>query len=158
MKRSGLFLVVLLAASCGRNNGTPIQKPARPEVPATGKPPIFDSRLQLAESGNWKADLTWDREPSFSDEEFMEMTGTVRIVTSNNVVPVSIADAVFTADMPQHGHGTGNIIPDIKVSDISRGELRFSNLYFTMTGSWRIKVKAIVDGKIDTWTTYVEVK
>lgn len=150
--------LVTLTSSCGENRGTP--------TPPSDKNPSADgsngrtspTEARLADGAKWKAQLIWDRSPAFSDEEFLEMTGTIDLWAADGTFPSSIVNVTLTADMPQHGHGTGNILPRVLPIPGEPGRFAFDNLFFTMTGSWRIRVAATVDGHHDVWTTTVDVK
>ncbi len=147
MKRVSLIITVVmlsfLVVGCGEGKGKPL--PGRKEG------------FQLADSSSWQAQLIWDQAPRYSDEEFLEMRGVIVFRDPGGNLPSSIESVSLVADMPQHGHGTGNIQPILSQSSEDSSRFRFKNLYFTMTGSWRIKVAATVNGKLDTWYTTVEV-
>jgi hypothetical protein len=137
------FSLLLLLSSCGQEKSEPL--------------PAAQQGMQLATSALWKAELNWNQSLRYSDEEFMEMRGTIDFRDENGGFPTQIEAVSLVADMPQHGHGTGNIQPRAFPSTTDSARYRFENLYFTMTGSWRIRVMATVNGKADTWATTVEV-
>ncbi len=147
--------LAFLLSSCGKNNGTP--KPA-PKPEADVRREVDNgASMQLADAKYWRAQLAWDQEPRY-DDETSEMTGVVFIRTLDGTIPAAITGMKFTADMPQHGHGTGNVLPQLIPLPDKFGTYRFSNLFFTMNGLWRIQVSGFVDGSYDVWTTVVDVK
>lgn len=150
MKLMVAWLCLLFASACGQ------QSASVGDVDKTE--PALVGSFSLAEAGRWQAQLNWNQAPRYSDTEFLEMKGTVVIHKTDGSVPTSISDMTFRADMPQHGHGTGNILPTIAVKDAETGTLDFANLLFTMTGDWRIRVTATVDGEVDVWTETIEVQ
>lgn len=147
MKRvwSTFVLLMILSglSSCGAEKSEPL-------------PPVQQG-LQLAESSSWKAEVAFSQRLRYSSDEFVEMRGTIDFRDENGGDPTSIESVSLVADMPQHGHGTGNIEPRTKPSMMDSSRYLFENLYFTMTGSWRIRVMATVNGKADVWSTTVEV-
>jgi hypothetical protein len=145
-----LCFVLLGVLGCGTGPGAGASE-------ASFKPKLVGS-FSLADQGLWQAQLNWSEIPRYSDREFLEMTGTVLIHMADDALAEEIKNVTFTADMPQHGHGTGNILPTIQMENAATGTLRFANLLFTMTGSWRIRVTATVNGNTDAWTEIVEVQ
>ena len=151
-----IVLSMLLLLSCGENNGTPV--PAKPPTTADGSNARTPMEARLAENSRWRAGLAWNQSPTFSDEQFIEMTGIIDILTADGKVPATVENVSLTADMPQHGHGTGNLLPRVRPLAGEPGRFVFENLFFSMTGSWRIRVLATVDGNQDVWSTTVDVK
>jgi hypothetical protein len=155
------FLVVMLLAvttGCGKNHGTPRPQGEAP-TSANGDREVGDgASMQLADAQQWRAQLVWDNTPRYNDEEFVEMAGTVHIRGTDGKSPLEIVGIKITADMPQHGHGTGNILPQISPVAGTPGTFTFNNLFFTMQGLWRIQVSGSVDGRYDSWTTMVDVQ
>jgi hypothetical protein len=159
MKWTKAFLIagVLLLNACGENSGTPQPVHNNSDGDQWLANPDGAS-LQLADSHLWRAELKWSQAPRFSDEEFLEMTGAIFLRHEDGRVPSSVTNVSFTADMPQHGHGTGSILPRVEPTANDPGRYTFNNLFFTMTGLWRIRVWATLDGYSDVWTTTVDVK
>jgi hypothetical protein len=154
---SVIGLVLLLATGCGKNNGTPM--PDRKDPPSADADREVDgASMQLAASQHWRAEIRWNLSPAYNEEEFLEMTGVVYIRNVDGQVPESVSELKFTADMPQCGHGTGNILPEIVSVAGTPGAYAFRNLFFTMNGLWRIQVSGIVDGQFDVWTAMVDVR
>jgi hypothetical protein len=152
-----LFTLLLLLSACGENSGTPT--PAKNDANGEQWNASPDgASLQLADSSKWRAELKWSQEPRFSEDEFLEMTGVIFLRHADGRAPSSVTNVSFTADMPQHGHGTGNILPRVEPVANDPGRYVFKNLFFTMTGLWRIRVGATLDGSSDFWTTTVDVK
>jgi hypothetical protein len=153
------FLLILsgLFCSCGKNNGTPKPPSSNDNPSGDGLAPTQGENLQLSGGEQWRAGLEWSRKPQFSDEVFLEMTGKVYFRLKNGQIPQDIKDVKFSADMPEHNHGTGNILPVIQPSSNGAGEYQFKNLFFTMAGQWRIRVSGQVDGQRDVWTLFVQV-
>jgi hypothetical protein len=144
--------------SCGKNNGTPRPQSSGDDPSGNAQRPLEGANFQLADAKLWRAGLSWSKEPAYSDEAFLEMTGSIYFRLENGAVPQQIKDVKLTADMPEHGHGTGNILPVVMPIAGQQGDWYFENLYFTMPGLWRIRVTATVDGQTDVWTTQVQVK
>lgn len=138
-----LVCLSIAISSCGEQQSEPL-------------PPVQQG-LSLAEQAAWKAEITWSQKLRYSDDEFLEMRGHIDFRDESGNYPTSIESVALVADMPQHGHGTGNIQPITSPSTMESSRYRFENLYFTMTGSWRIRVMATVNGKPDVWATTVEV-
>ena len=114
--------------------------------------------LQPADAKKWRAELRWAQTPRFSDEELLALTGVIFLRRDDGQTPKSAAKVELIADMPQHGHGTGNNLPSVHATEGDVGRLTFDNVIFTMQGSWRIRIMATLDGAEDVWTTWVEVK
>jgi hypothetical protein len=152
---TGLSLLTL--AGCGKNNGTP-RPYMQPRSEADADRAVDGASLQLADSQHWRAQVTWDSMPRYNDEVFVEMTGLVLLRNVEGNTPQDISGMKFTADMPQHGHGTGNILPQIEPVSGRPGAWAFRNLFFTMKGAWRIRVSGTIDGQFDVWTTMIDVQ
>jgi len=157
LSKAFLFTLVLLLNACGQNSGTPDPKKIDANGDQWNANPDGAS-LRLAESSKWRAELKWSQEPRFSDEELLEMTGVIFLRHADGRAPSSVINVTFTADMPQHGHGTGNILPRVEPVANDPGRYIFKNLFFTMTGLWRIRVGATLDGSSDVWSTTVDVQ
>ena len=119
MKRFSLIFMtvfsIFLIAACDEKKGAPLPK--------------HQDGLQLAEKSGWQAELTWDQSPRFSDEEFMEMRGIILFADENGNLASSVEGVSLVADMPQHGHGTGNIQPIVSPFGEVPSKFRFENLY-----------------------------
>lgn len=160
MKIIGILVLALglIAPSCGNNNGTPPPPGGESPLGADARAPSEGASMRLADGSNWRGELTWTMAPAFSDDAFLEMTGTVIIRALDGSIPSSVTGVSFTADMPQHGYGTGSKLPRVTSIDEASGAFKFDKLYFTMTGIWRVRVVATVDGKLDVWSTTVNVQ
>lgn len=143
---------------CGKNNGTPT--PRQNDAVADGLmlAPQDGVALQPSDLRRWRAEVRWAESPRFSDEEILAMTGVIFIRTVDGHVPANLTGVELIADMPQHGHGTGNNLPVVYATEGDAGRLTFDNLIFTMQGQWRIRVVATVNGREDVWTTWVDVR
>lgn len=151
-------LLSVMTVSCGKNSGTPDPVSDLPPSSDASAPRSDGGSMRLADASQWRAELTWNQDLVFSDEEFRDMTGFIYVRGMDGELPESVTSIRFTADMPQHGHGTGNILPRVKSAGGEPGKFQFENLFFTMTGRWRVRVSATVNGRADTWTTYVDVR
>lgn len=156
-----ISVVVLFLCSvfgCGKNNGTPT--PRQNDAVADGLmlAPQDGAALQPSDLRRWHAEVRWAESPRFSDEEILAMTGVIFIRTVDGHVPANLKGVELIADMPQHGHGTGNNLPVVHATEGDAGRLTFDNLIFTMQGQWRIRVVATVNGREDVWTTWVDVR
>lgn len=138
-----LMIFALGLTSCGAQQSEPL--------------PTAQHGLQLADQAGWKAEITWSQALRYSGDEYIEMRGFIDFRDENGGAPSTIDAVSLVADMPQHGHGTGNIKPKTSPSTMDFSRYKFENLYFTMTGSWRIRIMATVNGKADVWATTVEV-
>ena len=154
-----LFLgVSLLIASCGDNRGTP-------EPTGAGTPPSGDARdrkagenMKLADGALWRGDISWARDPMWSDDMDVVMSGGIFIRGKDGAIPKTVSDVKLTADMPLMGHGLGRNQPVVTPSADGVGDYNFDKLIFTMEHEWRIRVIATVNGQADVWTTKVDVK
>jgi hypothetical protein len=153
-----LVTVLSLLFSCGKNNGTPRPQSSGDDPSGDAQRPLEGANFQLADAKSWRAGLSWNKELASSHEDFLEMTGHIYFRLENGGIPQQIKDVKLTADMPEHGHGTGNILPVVMPIAGQQGDWYFENLYFTMLGLWRIRVTATIDGQTDVWTTQVQVK
>jgi len=153
-------MIALVAAvvGCGRNNGTPTPTTSQAVTDDLLLAPSEGARLQPSELLRWRGELRWADSPRFSDEEILALTGAIFIRSRNGDVPRSVTKVELVADMPQHGHGTGNNLPVVRTTEGDNGRFTFENLIFTMQGEWRIRVMATVDGVDDIWTTWVNVR
>ncbi len=154
-----LMLIVTASSSCGRNNGTPLPTD-RESLEDNDLPlgPTDDSDLQLSDAKKWRAELDWTEQPRFSDEEILDLTGLIFVRNVDGGKPTNVSKIELIADMPQHGHGTGNNVPSVHATDSDPSRFTFENVIFTMQGSWRIRILATVDGREDVWTTWVDVR
>ncbi len=158
-----VYLVVMLFAaassSCGRNNGTPLPTD-RESLENDDLPlgPADETDLQLSDAEKWRAELDWTEQPRFSDEEILDLTGLIFVRNVDGGKPTNVSKIELIADMPQHGHGTGNNVPAVHATDSDPGRFTFEKVIFTMQGSWRIRIIATVDGREDVWTTWVDVR
>lgn len=154
-----LMLLMTVFSSCGRNNGTPLPTD-RESLEDNDLPlgPTDESDLQLSDAKKWRAELDWTEQPRFSDEEILDLTGLIFVRNVDGAKPENVAKIELIADMPQHGHGTGNNVPSVHATDSDPGRFTFDNVIFTMQGSWRIRIVATVDGREDVWTTWVDVR
>jgi hypothetical protein len=154
------FVVLFLCGvfGCGKNNGTPTPQQNDSVTDGLMLAPQDGAALQPSDLRRWRAEVRWAESPRFSDEEILAMTGVIFIRTVDGHVPANLTGVELIADMPQHGHGTGNNLPVENATEGDAGRLTFDNLIFTMQGQWRIRVVAKVDGREDTWTTWVDVR
>lgn len=155
-----IFSLVLLGGviSCGRNNGTPSPVDSNEISSDLMLAPTDGSKLKLSDGKQWRAEMRWAESPRFSDEEILALSGVFFLRANSGQIPSEVSSVEFIADMPQHGHGTGNNIPFVRATDSDQGRWTFGNVIFTMQGQWRIRVIASVNGQRDTWTTWVDVK
>jgi hypothetical protein len=147
MKRSQAWFIAsiltLLLAGCGSKDGEPL--------------PPTKTTMDFSDGRGWQAALKWGQTLRFSDDEFLEMFGTIDFRDKDGQIPKSLEAVSLRADMPQHGHGTGNNVPEVgPVSDVA-ARYWVKNLYFTMTGSWRIQITATINGVVDVWSSTVDV-
>ncbi len=154
-----LLLIGAAFSSCGRNNGTPLPTD-REGLENDDLPlgPADEADLQLSDAKKWRAELDWTEQPRFSDEEILDLTGLIFVRKVDGSKPANVSKIELIADMPQHGHGTGNNLPVVHTTDGDQGRFTFENVIFTMQGSWRIRIVATVDGHEDVWTTWVDVR
>ena len=155
-----IFLLIFVGgfAGCGRNTGTPPPVASNEISSDLMLAPIDGSRLQHSDLKRWRAEIRWAESPRYSDEEILSLGGVIFLRAPSGVVPQEVSKLEFVADMPQHGHGTGNNIPVVRATESDAGRWTFANVIFTMQGQWRIRVLATVDGQYDAWTTWVDVK
>lgn len=157
--RAALMAIILFGiVGCGKNNGTPTPRQKDDVAEGLMLAPQDGATLQPSDLLRWRSELRWADTPRFSDEEILAMKGVIFIRSRNGSIPTEVINVELIADMPQHGHGTGNNLPVVRVTDGDVGRLTFENLIFTMQGQWRIRVLAKVDGREDVWTTWVEVR
>jgi hypothetical protein len=158
LRISVVVLFLFGVFGCGKNNGTPT--PRQNDAVADGLmlAPQDGAALQPSDLRRWRAEVRWAESPRFSDEEILPMTGVIFIRTVDGHVPANLTGVELIADMPQHGHGTGNNLPVVHATEGDAGRLTFDNLIFTMQGQWRIRVVATINGREDVWTTWVDVR
>ena len=157
--RFGVIVLVLFGIfACGKNNGTPDPKQSDSVGDGLMLAPQDGTALQHSDLSRWRAEVRWAEPPRFSDEEILAMTGVIFIRAHDGSIPTDLANVELIADMPQHGHGTGNNLPVVRATAGDAGRLTFDNLIFTMQGQWRIRLLAKVDGREDVWTTWVDVR
>lgn len=155
-----VFSLVLLCGGigCGKNSGTPLPVDANQVSGDLMLAPTDGSKLKLSDERQWRAEIRWAESPRFSEEEILALSGVVFLRANSGQIPSEVSGVEFIADMPQHGHGTGNNIPFVRATDSDQGRWTFGNVVFTMQGQWRIRVVATVNGQRDTWTTWIDVK
>lgn len=157
--KSAIIVVILsVVCGCGKNHGTPAPKQKDPLGEGLMLAPQDGAALKPSDFHRWRSELRWTDTPRFSDEVILTMTGVIFIRSHDGSIPTNVTNVELIADMPQHGHGTGNNLPVVRVTDGDVGRLTFENLIFTMQGQWRIRVLATVDGREDVWTTWVDVR
>lgn len=161
---SSMLLATLLGGllvavtGCGRNNGTPRPSDAVLVDDELLLAPRDGASLQVSDARHWRAELRWAETPRFSDEEILALTGVIFIRDQDGRTPASVTNVELIADMPQHGHGTGNNLPVVRATEGDLGRFTFENVIFTMQGEWRIRIMANVNGHGDVWTTWVHVE
>jgi hypothetical protein len=151
-------LIFFGVLSCGKNNGTPTPQQNESVTDGLMLAPRDGALLQPSDLLRWRSEVRWAESPRFSDEQILAMTGVVFIRAVDGSVPLNVTNVELIADMPQHGHGTGNNLPVVRPTAGDMGRLTFDNLIFTMQGQWRIRILATVDGRKDVWTTWVDVR
>lgn len=151
-----VLLMGVLLLACGKNKGTP-QPDKTPDPSGDGRRVSKFADATIAENADWRVDLRWNQPPKFSDEELLEITGTVDFYLADGSRPKKVENVSFEADMPEMAHGTGNNKPTMTPVKQEPGYWEFGNLIFTMTGLWRIRVSATLDGKPGIWSTNVDV-
>ena len=156
-----LFLTASICSavmqSCGYNSGAPAPSTQTSRNGDVTRSVVMPA-LSLAAASQWQAVLTWSREPIYLEKELTDVGGRIFIRTVSGDVPSAITDIRLRADMPEHGHGTGRFLPKLMADPGEAGALNFGNLYFNMTGLWRLRISATVDGRADVWITTVDVK
>lgn len=153
-----MMTLVLVGVSCGRNNGTPTPTTTQAVTEELLLAPSEGAKLQPSDLLRWRGELRWADTPRFSDEEILALTGAIFIRSLKGNIPATATDVELVADMPQHGHGTGNNLPVVRATVGDSGRFTFENLIFTMQGEWRLRIMATVDGVDDVWTTWVNVR
>ena len=147
----------LMIQGCGTNNGTQMPE-SRASRSSNVSAPVNGSLLVFASNNSWRGDLIFDQTPNFNQNELVEYSGDIYLRTASGDVPLRVTQLVLRADLPELGQGTGRVWPEVLEDSSDAGHFSFKNLFLSMTGMWRLRVSATVDGRPDVWNRMVDVK
>lgn len=150
----GFVLCLLLASSCGSNNGTP-----SPDRNSDNAMPNYEFDLTSAVTSRnaaWKLMWVWTAGPRMGGEETMESMAIAKFVDAKGQAVDAITDVKVTAWMPEHMHDTGSEQPIVTVKQ--NGVISVANIRFFMTGPWEMIVRGRVAGAYDEVRFPVEIK
>lgn len=147
----------LCLQACGTNTGTSVPE-SRATRDSDVTAPTDGELLDLAAKGRWRGELLWTVPPSFQHDQLVEVSGHIYLQNSAGAYPVTVTNVKLRAEVPEFGQGTGRVLPKVFEDLEQPGHFTFNNLFFPMTGLWRLQISATVDGSPDRWYRMVEVK
>lgn len=157
-----VFIVSIVAlTACGpkhepRSKNTPSTDAVpdssnHPELPIVGNPLFSAADGHISQKANWQVHLEWKQGPTATDEG--ESQAYVTFADANFFAPNTLSDIRIKPWMKIHGHGTGNLVPQLIPVKDNPTKFLVSEIYFLMSGPWELQINATINGNPD----YVEV-
>jgi hypothetical protein len=143
--------------ACGTNTGTSLPE-SREARSSDVTAPTDGELLDLAAKSRWRGELLWTVPPSFQHDRLVEVSGHIYLQNSAGGYPTTVTNVKLRASLPELGQGTGNVLPKVFEDLDQPGHFTFSNVFFAMTGLWRLQISATVDGSPDRLYRMIEVK
>jgi len=105
----------------------------------------LSGEYKLSNNQAFSAKIEWDS--SLQAETYL--TGMIRFKTSDDIAISSIAVSNFEPTMPSMGHGTSMESQVISEPESGSGIVKFSGVWFNMSGDWDIAITATINGRQD---------
>jgi hypothetical protein len=107
----------------------------------------------LSDKGKYCVKITWLEGPKVEDFSSAEL----EIRNPDLSVPGKIKKISVEPWMKIHGHGTGDVQPELALKGNHKNIFILSNVYFIMSGPWELNIKATIDEITDTLEYNVKV-
>lgn len=111
------------------------------------------SEVVASKNSKYCIKLEWIKGPVVDDYSEAKITFTTPALGE----PKTVEAVKVTPWMKLHGHGTGDVQPELKPLGGKTNVFGVTNIYFIMSGPWELNIEATIDGVADSLEYSVKV-